>query len=97
METTIKTSLKKENQLVVDYCPLNNIDLLRVIFSFLISIGDLFNASLTCKLWNTIVVCVCFDNESNSFCFRENRSFGNTSIIQRLLMNGLLLVTSTHT
>ncbi len=75
MEATIKISLKKENQLVLDYCPLNNIDLLRVIFSFLISIGDLFNASLTCKSWNKIAVCICVFlsindcNESNSFCF----------------------------
>ncbi len=57
----ITTSLKKEKQLFVDYCPVENVDMLRVIFSFLISIGDLFNVSLTCKLWNKIAVCICFD------------------------------------
>ena len=52
----MKTELKKEEQSFWNYCP---IDWLRVIFSFLISIGDLFNASLTCKLWNKIAVCIC--------------------------------------
>jgi len=60
----MNTEIKKEEKSFWNYCP---IDWLRVIFSFLISIGDLFNASLTCKLWNKIAVCFCFDDESNSF------------------------------
>ncbi len=51
---------EKQEQLVVNYYPVDNIDLLRIIFSFLVSIGDLVNASLTCKLWNKIAVCVLF-------------------------------------